>query len=370
VAQPPEDREMTILQRYVSREFLKIFGLVFFGLLSITVLVDFFQRIDLFINFPTPVRWKFLYFALKIPEFIFHITPVSMLVALLVTLGILNHHREIIAIRCGGVSLMHLCAPLVACGALASVLVFVTNEYVVPVSARQVQYVLDTRIKNRPARSIFRQNRIWFYGERTTIFNIQLLDPVEQSLEGVTLYRFDTGGTRLIQRIDARRARYIRGRWDFFNVTIRTFSPDGTIKARFFPRQRLRRPEKPGDISQYRERPEVMNYPALDEYVRKLRRSGFNPTTYMVDLQAKLTLPLLSFIVTLLAIPIAFRSRSGGSVVASLGVSLTLGLAYYILISMGISLGHAGKLQPYLAAWLPHVFFISFAGYLWLDLER
>jgi lipopolysaccharide export system permease protein len=361
---------VTILQRYVSREFLKILGIVFFGLLSITVLVDFFQRIDMFINFPTPVRWKFLYFALKIPEFVFHITPVSMLVSLLVTLGILNHHREITAVRCAGVTLMHLCVPLVVLGALASVLVFVNSEYLVPESARQVQFVLDTRIKNRPPRSIFRQNRIWFYGERNTVFNIQLLDPVEKSLEGVTLYRFDTSGTRLIQRIDARRARYLRGRWDFFNVTVRTFLANGSIKARFFPRQRLRRPERPGDISQYRERPESMNFPALSEYVRKLRRSGFNPTAYMVDLQAKLTLPLLSFIVTLLAIPIAFRSRSGGSVVASLGVSLGLGLAYYVLISIGISLGHAGKIHPYLAAWLPHTFFLLFAGYLWLDLDR
>jgi lipopolysaccharide export system permease protein len=361
---------VSILQRYVSREFLKIFGICLAGLIGITLLVDFFQRIDMFINYPTPVRWKFLYFALKMPQFVFYITPVSMLIALLVTLGILNHHREIIAIRCGGVTLMHLCAPLVGLGALASVLVFLNNEFLVPATAKQLQYVLDTKIKNRPARSIFRQNRIWFYGERQTIFNIQLLDPVERSLEGITLYRFDTSGTRLVQRIDARSARFLRGRWDFFNVTVRGFLPDGSIKARSFPRLRLRRPERPGDISQYRERPEVMNFPALSEYVRKLRRSGFNPTSYMVDLQAKLSLPLLSFIVTLLAIPIAFRARSGSSVVASLGVSLSLGFVYYIVISIGISLGHAGKLPPYLAAWLPNVFFLFLAGYLWMDLEK
>ncbi len=361
---------MTILQRYVSREFLKIFGICFTGLLGTYVLVDFFQRIDLFINFPTPVRWKFLYFALKMPLFIFHITPVSMLVAILVTLGIMNHNREITAVRCGGVTLMHLCAPLVALGALASALVFVTNEYLVPVTTRQSQYVLDTHIKNRPSRSIFRQNRIWFYGERNTIFNIQLLDPVEQSMEGVTLYRFDANGARLVQRIDARRARYRRGRWDFFSVTLRTFLPDGTIKARFLPRHRMRLREKPKDISQYRERPEEMNLTALAEYVRKLRRSGFNPTAYMVDLQTKISLPLVSLVVTLLAIPIAFRSRLGGGIVASLGASLTLGFTYWIIISIGVSLGHAGKLTPLLAAWLPNLFFASLAGYLWMHLEQ
>jgi lipopolysaccharide export system permease protein len=361
---------VSILQRYVGREFLKIFALCFCGLLGTYLLVDFFQRIDLFINFPTPVRWKFLYFALKMPMFVFHITPVSMLVAVLVTLGVMNHNREITAVRCAGVTMTHLCAPLVLLAVLASLLVFLTNEFLVPAATRQAQFVLDTHIKNRPARSIFRQNRIWFYGERNTIFNIQMLDPVENLMEGVTLFRFDETGTRLVQRIDARRARYRRGRWDFFNVTTRAFLPDGTIKVVSLPRRRMRLAEKPADVSQYRERPEEMNLAALAEYVRKLRRGGFNPTAYVVDLQAKVSLPLVSLVVTLLAIPISFRARSGGSIIASLGASLTLGFAYWIIISIGISLGHAGKLPPLAAAWLPNLFFASLAGYLWLNLEQ
>jgi lipopolysaccharide export system permease protein len=361
---------VTVLQRHLAREFLKIFGICFVGLLGTYLLVDFFQRIDLFINFPTPVRWKFLYFALRLPLYVFHITPVSMLVAVLVTLGIMSHHREIIAVRCAGVTLTHLCAPLVGLGVLASLLVLLTNELVVPAATRQAQAVLDSRIKNRPARSIFRQNRIWFYGERTTIFNIQMLDPVENLLEGVTLYRFDPTGTRLVQRIDARRVRYRRGRWDFFGVTARAFLPDGSIKVASVPWRRLRLPERPADISQYRERPEEMNFPALVEYVRKLRRSGFSPTAYVVDLHAKVALPLVSLVVTLLAIPIAFRARSGGGIIASLGASLTLGLAYWIIISIGISLGHAGRVAPALASWLPNVFFLGLAGYFWLGIEQ
>lgn len=361
---------MTILQRYVSREFLKIFGICFAGLLGTYVLVDFFQRIDLFLNFPTPVRWKLLYFALKVPLFVFHITPVSMLVALMVTLGILNRNREIIAVKCGGITLLHLCLPLVGLGLLASGLVFLTNEYLVPAATRQAQTVLDVHIKNRPMRSIFRQNRIWFYGERHTIFNVQLLDPVEQAIEGVTMYRFTKTGQRLLQRIDARSARYRRGRWDFTKVTVRTFLKDGTIRAQSFPRKRLKLAERPQDISQYRERPEQMNFPALADYVRKLQRSGFDPAAYVVDLQAKIALPLVSLVVTLLAIPLAFRFGIGGGIVASLGASITLGFAYWVVISIGISLGHSAKLAPLLAAWLPNVFFVSLAGYLWLHLEH
>jgi len=361
---------VTILQRYVAREFLKIFGLCFCGLLATYVLVDFFQRIDLFLNYPTPVRWKLLYFALKMPLFVFHIAPVSLLVALLVTLGILNRNREITAVKCGGITLVHLCAPLVLAGALASFLVFLTNEFLVPAATRQAQEVLDVRIKNRPMRSIFRQNRIWVYGERQTIINVQLLDPVQQTLEGVTLFRFDKSGAQLIERIDARSARYRGGRWELSQATVRTFLPDGTVRTRSLPLHNLQRSEKPADISQYRERPEQMNFRSLAEYVRKLRRSGFDPAAYVVDLHAKLALPLVSLVIALLAIPFAFRAGPGGGIVASLGASITLGLAYWIVISIGISLGHAGRLSPSLAAWLPNLFFAGLAGYLWLHLEQ
>jgi lipopolysaccharide export system permease protein len=360
---------MTIVQRYVQREFLKIFGICFGGLLGTYFLVDFFQRIDLFLNFPTPVRYKILYFVLKLPLFVYHITPIAVLVSLLVTLGMLSKNREITAIKCGGITLYHLCRPLVVLGLLASLFVFLTNEFLVPHSTRQAQYVLDVKIKNRPLRSIFRQNRIWYYGENKTIFNIQLLDPVELSLEGVTIFRFDERGTRLVERIDARRARYRKLTWEFLDGTIRTFDPDGTVKTVSFARRVIPLKEKPADISQYREKPEQMNLPALAEYVRKLRRGGFNPTQYVVDMHAKAALPLVSFVVTILAIPLAFRTGAGG-IVASLGASIALGFTYWIVISVGISIGHAGRAPPLLAAWAPNVFFLAVGAYLWLRLEQ
>ena len=68
--------------------------------------------------------------------------------------------------------------------------------------------------------------------------------------------------------------------------------------------------------------------------------------------------------------PVAFRGRAGGGIIASLGVSLTLGFAYWVVISVGISLGHAAKLPPLAAAWLPNAFFLALAAYLWLNLEQ
>jgi lipopolysaccharide export LptBFGC system permease protein LptF len=112
-----------------------------------------------------------------------------------------------------------------------------------------------------------------------------------------------------------------------------------------------------------------MNYPSLAEYIVKLERSGFNTVKYVVDLYTKTSVPLISLVIAILAIPFAFRARPSGGIVASLGMSLALGFSYWILISIGISLGHAGKVPPLIASWGPNIFFLMVGAYLWLHME-
>jgi lipopolysaccharide export system permease protein len=360
---------MSTLQRYVQREFLKIFLICFGGLLSTYFLVEFFQNIDLFVKYPSPARYKFQFFLLKIPQYIYHITPVAVMVSTLVTLAILNRNRELIAVRTSGIMLYHICYPLVAWGLLISIMVFINNEFVVPHTTRKKEFIKNVKVRGRPMRSVFRQNRIWYYGEDNTIFNIQLLDPTEKTLEGVTLYRFDDTHSRLLSRIDATRAVFEEDEWYFVDGTIRTFLDKGGIDAASFTRMQVDVPESPDDFSQYREEPDTMNFMVLREYIQKLTRSGFNPTAYIVDLYAKTSVPLISFIVAILAIPFAFRAHPTGGIVSSLGLSLALGFGYWIVVSIGISLGHAGKAPAFLAAWAPNIFFLAVGVYLWLKME-
>lgn len=360
---------MSILQRYVQREFVKVFLICFGGLLSTYFLVEFFQNVDFFVKYSTPVRYKFQFFFLKIPQYIYHIAPVAVLVSVLVTLGIFNRNRELIAVRSSGIMLYHICYPLAAWALLISVLVFINNEFVVPHTTRKKEFVKNVRIRGRPVRSVFRQNRIWYYGEDNTLFNIQLLDPAEETLEGVTLFRFDSGHARLLQRVDAKRAAFEEGKWYFIDGTVRTFHPDGGIDVTPFRRSQIDLPETPDDFSQYREDPDSMNFAGLRQYIEKLKRSGFSPTAYVVDLYAKTSVPLISFVVALLAIPFAFRAQPTGGIVSSLGLSLALGFVYWILVSMGISLGHAGKIPAVVAAWGPNLFFGAVGTYLWLQID-
>ena len=94
-----------------------------------------------------------------------------------------------------------------------------------------------------------------------------------------------------------------------------------------------------------------------------------SPVKYVVDLYAKTSVPLISLVVAILAIPFALRATPSGGIVASLGMSLALGFSYWIFVSIGISLGHAGKAPAIVACWGPNVFFLVVGMYLWLKMD-
>jgi lipopolysaccharide export LptBFGC system permease protein LptF len=71
---------------------------------------------------------------------------------------------------------------------------------------------------------------------------------------------------------------------------------------------------------------------------------------------------------SLFGIAFALRSR-GASLLVGAGVSLLVGLGYWIVLAVGISLGHSGQLSPFLAAWGGNLLFGA-AGLLLLSRLR
>jgi len=106
-----------------------------------------------------------------------------------------------------------------------------------------------------------------------------------------------------------------------------------------------------------------MNYRELRAYIKKLGASGVRTTIHKVDLQAKLSIPFTSLVMSIFGVSFAMRSR-GKSLLVSAGVSLLVGLGYWIILALGISLGHSGELRPFIAAWGGNLLFGAAGIYL------
>jgi lipopolysaccharide export system permease protein len=361
-----------ILTTHILREFSKVFLLCLLGLLALYYIVDIFDRIEIFIRYDAPLLLKFEYFLYKLPLILYQVVPVSLLISIVVVIGIMTRHNELTAIKAGGIDLYSLTIPLVLYCLGVSMLVFVNNEYLLPSTNRRATHIYNVKIKGKPPRGIFRQSRVWFASGKDTIFNVQILDPKNQVLEGVTLIRFD-GSYNPRERIDAMKAYPAgEGEWIFENVVRRRFKEGGfrIDQVENLPSLRLPIRESLEDFYKYKKKPDEMNYRELKVYIERLKTSGYNSVPYQVDLLAKTSIPFISFIVAFLSIPLAVKTGRHGGIVSSIGLCIAIGVAYWLILSIGLSLGHAGRLSPFMAAWAANIIFCSAGLYLYANLRQ
>ena len=95
---------MTILFRYILREYVKVFTMCFAGLMTIYLVIDFFEKVRKFIRYDVEVSTVLGYFLLRTPAISFQIAPLAILMATLLTLGLLSKNLEITAMRSCGIS--------------------------------------------------------------------------------------------------------------------------------------------------------------------------------------------------------------------------------------------------------------------------
>jgi lipopolysaccharide export system permease protein len=349
------DRHRT-LHRYVTREFLKIFGLSLSSLIVIYVVVLFFQKMNLFSQYHAPFHLIFVYFLYKIPEVIFQYTlPYAILFATLLTLSTFSRNSEITAMKAGGVSLYRITFPLLIIALIISFFSFLGNEYLVPVTYQKTRYLLDVQVRKEKPASFFKNYKIWYRSDHR-ILNIQLLDPHTKVLSGFTLYELDDH-FQCIKRVDAREVKWVEGQWWLYDGTVRDFQADGSTRMTPFDKMEFNLGENWDSLRRIGRNSEEMSYGELWTYIQKIQTSGYDATRYLVDLYSKLSTPFLSFIMVLIGIPFALKTSRSGGVALSLGSSVAIGFVYGVIFYVFVSFGKSGVLSPFLACWIPTVLF-------------
>ena len=129
-----------------------------------------------------------------------------MLVAVLVTFGVLTKHNEVTAFKACGVSLRRLAAPVLAMSVLLSAGLFAFDHYYVPEANRR-QDAIRAEIKGRPVQTYLRPDRKWIFGKGSRIYYYKYFDP-EGVMGGVSVYELDPVNFRLRRHISADRAEW------------------------------------------------------------------------------------------------------------------------------------------------------------------
>jgi lipopolysaccharide export system permease protein len=350
---------MTIVDKYLSKEILKYFLVVLAVVLGIYVIVEFFDKADNFMEAGLPISRLIRYLQLKLPQIIAQITPIGVLLAVLIALGLMNKHNEIIALKSGGVSVYYLLRAILTFAVLISILLFFLSEVVVPITISKANKIWLIEVKKNSAITA-KQKNIWIKGNRAIYF-IRYFNPQDKSISGVTLNFFNKE-FQLAKRVEAKKGLFKQGEWVFYDLMEQVLNEkSGTYQVRFYPQKAEDVDFYPEDLKRVFKQSDEMNIAELFNYIREIESEGYDATAFRVDFHARFAFPVLTIIVCILAIGIAAKrkSREGPSVSIAFGAAMVF--LYWVLHSFCLSLGYGGLLPPLIAAWISNIIFSCYA---------
>ncbi|UCG12966.1 MAG: LPS export ABC transporter permease LptG [Deltaproteobacteria bacterium] len=346
---------MRVISRYISRELTKIIAICLGAFAAIYLVIDFFEKIDDFLEARVPIFLALQYFVLKIPLIIQQGVPMAVLMGTLITLGLSARNNELTALKASGVSPILFAGPIVMVALMLSLMDFVMSEYVVPLTSGQANHIWKSEVKHRSSPGGFTQESLWYKSGRV-LYNIRVFHPKRKMLEGVTIYFFDsTFG--LVKRLDARRGEWDGEAWVLTDGILLQRGTEGNFTMVRFQRRRLELEERPENFQHLERAPEEMTVAELGRYVDKIQSEGYNATRYRVDFHAKIAFPFISVIMALLGIGVALYQGKRGGIAVGVAASVALAFVYILVFQLVLSLGYAGRLQPILAAWASNIFF-------------
>jgi LPS export ABC transporter permease LptG/LPS export ABC transporter permease LptF len=363
-----------LLDVYLSRDYLRVFALSIVSLLGIFYISTFIDLVDKLFRGQTTTSMLVRYFYFQTPQFVYFIIPMAVLVSTLVTIGVLTKNNELVVFRACGISLYRTAAPLVLFGLAASGVLFMMQEKVLASANREADR-LNRQIRSWPP-LLSPEARRWVLGRRGDIYNYDAFDPAANRFTNLRAYRFDDLAWRLQSMTYAEEVTFDpRGpgggtgdRWLARRGWVREFAPprseaDAHIVVRYLPFAELELPvDPPGYFKSAVPDAEQMTYGELRAYIARLRASGSDVVPFLVALQRKVAFPLVTVIMTLIAVPFAVTTGRRGALYG-IGVGIVLALVYWVALSVFGALGAGGLLSPILAAWAPNVLFSAVAMY-------
>ena len=354
-----------ILDDYVLRDFTVNLLLVLSTFLLLLLVFTVFELLgDIVRNQVSPLIVGEYLLSVS-PYFLYNIAPLAILLAVLITLGMMHRSNEITAIKATGISIYRIVTPVLVACAILAVGLFFSDQLYLPYANKR-QDALRNMIKGKPAQTYLNPDRKWIFGQHSNIYYYQLFDSERNEFGRLSVFQFDPATFQLTQRVYAARARWEETvhQWvctqgwerDFRGPAIENYRPFevGTFAAVSEPPTYFKK-----EVKQSSE----MSYQELRRYIHDLQQSGFEVVRLRVQLEKKFAFPMVSLVMAVLAIPFSLQAGRRGAV-TGVAVAVGIALVYWTVSGLFEAMGNISELPPFLAAWSPDLIFALLGGYM------
>jgi len=361
-----------LLDLYVARTYVRMLAICIVGIMGLFYISTFLDKSDKLFKGQITLATLLQFLWWQTPQFLYYIIAIAVLLSAIVTIGLLTKNSELIVMRACGISIYRTALPLLVFAIMASGLLFAFEERVLAFSNRRAGY-LNHIIRGGSPQTFDVVNRKWLIGRSGDVYHYQYFDPRRKELNALSVLRFDPATLALTERTYATQAVYAprtpddtqpwlgSGGWvrELADAQVKGYATFSSIRLSLEPADYFET-EAPA--------PDRMNYAQLRRYIEELKMSGYNVSHHEVELQRKLAFPLVTLVMTLIAVPFAVTTGKRGAMYG-IGVGIVLALVYWTAISVFAAFGASGLMSPTLAAWAPNLLFGATALYLLLTVR-
>lgn len=354
-----------LIDTAILNSFLFYFAVFLASFVLLTHIYTFFELLSSMIKNNIPMSRMFTYLFFLTPRLIYDAAPMSVLVSVLVTFGVMTKQNEVTAYRACGVSVIRLALPVMVVSLILSLSLFLFDHYYVP-EANRIQDGIRREIKGRPAQTYLNPGKQWIYGDGDRIYYYKYFDPDKSQMIDLSVFEFAQNPFRIRRHMRAEYAQWEPSlkAWVFHKGWIRDI--EGIQEKKFWrfdfaPIRELNEP--PGYFLKEVKQDKQMNFRELQTYIDDLQQSGFDTVRLRIQLQKKFSVPLFAFIMSLISIPFAFLAGNRGAM-AGVGFSFGIAIAYWVANSLFEQVGNLNQLPAVAAAWAPDGLFLLAGAYL------
>ncbi|MDI3504208.1 MAG: lipopolysaccharide export system permease protein [Candidatus Cloacimonadota bacterium] len=349
---------MRRLDRYMLREFLRTYLIIFFSFAAVFIVIDVVDNLPRILRAGATFDQALLYFVLRLPYLIVLTSPVTVLLSGLFMMNALAKHNESVAIRAAGISIKRAMLPLFGLGLIISLAVAVMGEFLLPYAESERNILYNVKIKGEQPDDQMLKARIHYRGQNNDFYYFGFFDGYKNTLRVIDLTKIDFDRGEITERVTASSATWKGDQWELAECDIRRFSNGRQTFAQYFPLTTMPLLDvQPQDFIRITKKTLALNFMELWEYIGRLQKLGEDASREIVDLHMKISFPLTNLIVIFFFIPIAtsnMRSKGRGWVFM---LGLVVCFAYLIVVQISQSLGYNGIIPPVWAAWAPNLVF-------------
>jgi lipopolysaccharide export system permease protein len=356
---------------YIFGKFSRNFLLCMATVLTVYLVVDFFEKLRKFSKYDADFSLFLTFFAYRIPETAFLLAPLGALMASILTVGGLNRTREVTAMRSCGLSYFQIAVPFFACGLFVSVIGFVFTAVLIPLANIQAEYVDSVLIQQKPEALFLAPDRLWLRVGQTQLLQIDSVAQDGSQITGIHHYTLHDP-LRLSEILEAEQASFSNGTWTLKHVVQREVLSDGRVVMQEQPSRSIALPFTPEDFQNWlAQSPKNMTLYRLHDYIERITRDGHNPQLYLTDFWARVAFSMVPLVMTLLGVSVSLRGSGLRNVGAAKGVGQTLaiGFLFWAVHSVGVVLGQNGAVMPILGSWFATLMFFMVGANLFLKLK-